>query len=106
MQASDVYVTVGLDRQGNVVEVTVAGRRIEPREGARGLLKPGDRTADCEEILQVLLQELLVCRKKGEKQAGQTEQPPASQVPPSEPPPGSDPCCYRDPRTGRVWCWC
>jgi len=19
---------------------------------------------------------------------------------------GTDPCCFRDPRTGQVWCWC
>ena len=106
MQASDVYVTVGLDRQGNVVEVTVGDRRIEPQQGARGLLKPGDRTAGCEEILHVLLQELLICRKKREEQSKQPEQTTEPQEPPSEAPVGSDPCCYRDPRTGKVWCWC
>ena len=107
MQASDVYVTVGLDKKGSVVDVTVGGKRIEPREGPRGHLKPGDRSAGCEEILQVLLHELLVCRKKRTEQTGQTETGTEPQQPPSEEtPPGSDPCCYRDPRTGKVWCWC
>jgi hypothetical protein len=91
---SEVYVTVGLDKQGNVVEVRAAGQIIEPKEGARGLLQPGGNAPGCEEIVKILVHELLTCGKKGSHPG----------TPP--PPPGSDPCCYRDPQTGRLWCWC
>jgi hypothetical protein len=27
-------------------------------------------------------------------------------IPKHEPAGGTDACCYRDPGTGRMWCWC
>jgi hypothetical protein len=94
MESSNVYVTIGLDKKGNVVEVRVDGRPIEPRQGPEGPLREGAGAPGCEEVVKRLVHELLTCRKKGS----------GSKPPP--PPPVEDPCCYRDPQTGRVWCWC
>jgi hypothetical protein len=92
MAATGVYVTVGLDKSGSIVEVRVNGRTIEPKEGKAGPTREGDEAPGCEEIAKRLVHELLVCRKK------KPGQPP--------PPPVTDPCCIRDPMTGRIWCWC
>lgn len=101
MQPSDVYVTVGLDKKGNVVEVRVDGRTIEPRQGVAGPLERHGTAPGCERVLAVLVHELLTC---GKKESGK---PPESSGTGDAPyGPGSDPCCYRDPRTGKVWCWC
>jgi hypothetical protein len=91
MQASGVYITVGLDKSGAVVEVHVDGRKIEPKESKPGPLDRNEAPG-CEEIAKTLAHELLFCRKK------KPQQPPS--------PPPTDPCCYRDPVTGRIWCWC
>jgi hypothetical protein len=92
MQSSDVYVTVGLDRKGQIVEVSVNGKPLKPRETPPGLLRKGGSAPGCEEVINMLVHELLTCRKKGDK---------------PRPTPGTtDPCCIRDPQTGRVWCWC
>jgi hypothetical protein len=90
MQSSNVYVTIGLDKSGSIVEVQVNGRRIEPREGKPGPTRDGDEAPGCEQIVKRLTHELLTCKKRG----------------PSPTPPPTDPCCYRDPITGRIWCWC
>lgn len=96
---SDVYVTIGLDKKGNVVEVRVNGRAIEPRKGPEGQLREGAGAPGCEEIVKRLVHELLTCRKKREPAPSPTPTP-------SPTPDTTDPCCYRDPQTGRVWCWC
>ncbi len=88
---STVYITVGLDKSGNVVEVHAGGRRIDPQESKTGPTREGEEVPGCEQIVKRLEHELLMCRKK--------------KTPP-ETPPVTDPCCYRDPATGRVWCWC
>ena len=103
MASSDVYITVGLDKHGNVQEVRVNGRPIEPKESRPGLLGPGGGAPGCEEIVTRLVHELLTCRQKGSKPGT----PPGTGTSPSpSPAPGTDPCCYRDPATGRIWCWC
>ena len=51
MASSDVYITVGLDKHGNVQEVRVNGRPIEPKESRPGLLGPGGGAPGCEEIV-------------------------------------------------------
>lgn len=86
---SNVYVTIGLDKSGAVVEVQVNGRTIEARQGKAGPTREGDEAPGCEQIVKTLQHELLLCRKKG-----------------GDPKPPTDPCCYRDPITGRIWCWC
>jgi hypothetical protein len=91
MAASNVYVTIGLDRAGSVVEVRVNGEIIEPKESPGGPSRVGEGAPGCEQIVKRLEHELLMCRKK--------------KTPPDTPPP-IDPCCYRDPATGRIWCWC
>ena len=101
MQSSDVYITVGLDKQGNVQEVRVNGEPIRPKEGPRGLLQDGESAPGCEEIVKRLVHELLTCRKKGSKPDTGTGTGPAP-----DPGWGRNPCCYRDPVTGRIWCWC
>ena len=94
MQSKDVYITVGLDRKGYIVEVSVNGKPLKPRDTPPGLITAGAHTPGCEEIINRLVHELLTCRKKGDK-------------PGPTPTPGTtDPCCIRDPQTGRVWCWC
>ena len=94
MQSDDVYITIGLDKKGNVREVRVNGKEISPRESHGGPLREGETAPGCEEVVKRLAHELLTCRKKGEK-------------PPTDPGGGgSDPCCYRDPASGRIWCWC
>ena len=104
MQSSDVYITVGLDRQGNVQEVRVNGKMVEPKISRPGLVEQGETAPGCEEIVKRLVHELLICRKKGSKGDSAPGTGPASTPP--EPGTGSDPCCYRDPATGRIWCWC
>ena len=95
MQSDDVYITIGLDKKGNVREVRVNGREITPRDGHVGPLREGESAPGCEEVVKKLVHELLTCKKKGEK------------PPPTDPGGGgSDPCCYRDPASGRIWCWC
>lgn len=89
MEDSRVYVTIGLDKSGSVVEVQVNGRRIEPKESKAGRTREGEGAPGCEQIVKRLEHELLICGKK---------------TPPAPPP--TDPCCYRDPVTGRIWCWC
>ena len=37
MESSNVYVTIGLDKEGKVVEVRVDGRPVEPKQGPPGL---------------------------------------------------------------------
>jgi hypothetical protein len=92
MAASGVYVTVGLDKSGSIVEVIVNGEPIKYRESRQGPSKEGDSAPGCEQIVKMLVHELLTCRKK---------------TPPGQPPPPvTDPCCIRDPATGRIWCWC
>ena len=49
--AGNVYVTIGLDKKGNVVEVRVDGRPIEPRQGPEGLLLEGAGAPGCEEVV-------------------------------------------------------
>ena len=90
---NNVYVTIGLDKSGSVVEVHVDGRTIEPKKSAPGPGRVGDGAGDCEQIVKTLVHELLTCGKKNPKPG------------PTTPPP-TDPCCYRDPITGRIWCWC
>ena len=88
------YITIGLDKKGNVQEVRVNGEVIRPREGNAGLIHEGGSTPGCEEVVGRLVHELLTCKKRGDK-------------PPTDSGGGgSDPCCYRDPITGRMWCWC
>jgi hypothetical protein len=94
MADSKVYVTIGLDKSGSVVEVRVNGEAIRYRESKPGLTHEGDGLPGCEQIVKLLVHELLTCRKKT---------PP---TPPGPTPPPTDPCCYRDPATGRIWCWC
>lgn len=89
---ADVYVTIGLDKAGNVVEVRLrGGDPIQPKESKAGPMREGGEAPGCEQIVKTLQHELLLCRKK--------------KTPPDTPP-VTDPCCYRDPATGRVWCWC
>jgi hypothetical protein len=95
---NDVYVSVGLDRKGNVVEVRVRGEAVRERQGATGQTRVGDSVPGCEHIVQTLIHELLSCRKKGAPEQTGGGTPPPSEV--------EDPCCYRDPATGKVWCWC
>lgn len=94
MATSNVYITIGLDKKGNVQEVRVDGKVIEPKETPKGRLNEGGEAPGCEKILKRLEHELLVCRKRDRT-------PPTPGTPPVE-----DPCCYRDPQTGRLWCWC
>jgi hypothetical protein len=94
MQSANVYITIGLDKRGNVQEVRVNGEAARQYDGKPGLLREGGSTPGCEQVIKTLVHELLTCKKKGDK-------------PPTDPGGGgSDPCCYRDPGTGRVWCWC
>ena len=94
MQSGNVYITIGLDKKGNVQEVRVNGNVIEARDSRIGPLHEGGNAGGCEEVVNRLVHELLTCRKKGDK-------------PPTDPGGGgSDPCCYRDPASGRIWCWC
>jgi hypothetical protein len=94
MQNGDVYITIGLDKSGGIVEVIVNGESLRARETPPGPLKRGGRAPGCEEVIDTLVHELLTCRKKGK-----------DPIPPPTSDP-TDPCCIRDPRTGRVWCWC
>jgi|tagenome__1003787_1003787.scaffolds.fasta_scaffold19761642_2 hypothetical protein len=95
MQSSNVYVTIGLDKHGSVVEVRLnGGQPIAPREGKPGPVDEGGSAPGCEQVMKKLMYELLTCRKK-------TPEP----TPVPTPPP-TDPCCIRDPITGRIWCWC
>jgi hypothetical protein len=96
----NVYVTIGLDKKGNVVEVRVDGRPIEPRQGPDGLLRDGGSAPGCEEVVQRLVHELLTCRKKGQPGSGTGTGSGGGSGS------GTDPCCYRDPNSGRIWCWC
>jgi hypothetical protein len=82
--SNDVYITVGLDRQGNVVEVLINGQPANERSYGGGASTSGGD----EETVKPLRHELVTRRKKGDTN------------------PGTDPCCYRDPATGRIWCWC
>jgi hypothetical protein len=94
MQNGNVYITIGLDQKGNVQEVRVKGEVIRPYEGNAGLMPEGAGAPGCEQVVKRLVHELLICKKKGDK-------------PPTDPGGGgSNPCCYRDPNTGRMWCWC
>ena len=94
MQSDNVYITIGLDKKGNVQEVRVNGTKIDPREGHVGPLPEGGNAPGCEEVVKKLVHELLTCKKKADK-------------PPTGPGGGgSDPCCYRDPASGRILCWC
>ena len=103
MQSGNVYITIGLDKQGNVQEVRVTGEVIRPYESKPGLVPEGGSTPGCEQVVQKLVHELLTCKKKGDKPTT----PPGGDNPPGGGGgAGSDPCCYRDPGTGRVWCWC
>lgn len=104
MENSEVYVTIGLDKKGNVVEVRLNGKDpIKPREGKAGLLRDGAVAPGCERVARYLVHELLACQKKG--RTGGTGEESGSDTY-DEPGSGTDPCCYRDPFTGRIWCWC
>jgi hypothetical protein len=105
MVSTEVYVTIGLDKQGNVVEVRLkGGDPIRYRESPRGLLREGGSAPGCEEVLKTLVHELLTCKKKEGK--GGTGTGGSGTGTGSGTGSGSDPCCYRDPATGRIWCWC
>jgi len=116
MENSEVYVTVGLDKKGNVVEVRLRGKDpIKPRGGKPGLLRDGAVAPGCEKVARYLVHELLVCQKKGhpggtgeEGSGSDTDYDPGSDSDSGNggSGSGSDPCCYRDPFTGRIWCWC
>ena len=67
MQSDNVYITIGLDKKGNVQEVRVDGKKIEPRESHGGELREGGNAPGCEEVAKKLVHELLTCKKKGDK---------------------------------------
>jgi hypothetical protein len=85
---SDVYVTIGLDKTGNIVEVKANDRLIEPRKSTQGMIAVGGSCPGCEEVIERQVHELLTCRSRS---AGGL---------------AAIPCCIRDPITGRIWCWC
>jgi len=98
---TEAYVTISLDKTGRVIRVEYDGRAIEPKRTQPGPARQGESTAECEEVVRILVHELLTCKKK------KPEDPKKPQDPKDPyPPPGTDPCCYRDQATGEVWCWC
>jgi hypothetical protein len=84
---SDVYVTIGLDKTGNIVEVQANGRVIEPRKSTEGMMVVGGSGPHGEEVIKRQVHELLTYRSGSGDVA-------------------TVPCCIRDPITGRIWCWC
>ena len=98
--AGNVYITISLDKKGNVVEVRVDGQPIEPRQGPAGLLHEGAGAPGCEKVVERLVHELLTCQKRGKPESD------TGTVSGGGSGKGSDPCCYRDPNSGRIWCWC
>jgi hypothetical protein len=97
MQTSDVYVTIGLDQQGNIVEVRANGRVIEPTRGPEGMISEGESTPGGEEVVKRVVHEVLTCRKEVSGSSGAARSSAGA---------GLYPCCIRDPITGRIWCWC
>jgi len=75
MQTRDVYVTIGLDKLGNIVEVKADGRVIEERESTEGM-----------ELIDRKMHEWLTYRSGAADAVAALT-------------------CIRDPITGRIWCW-
>jgi hypothetical protein len=75
MQSSEVYVTIGFDKQGTIVEVKVDGRVIEERKSTEGM-----------ELIDRKMHELLTYRSGAADAVAAVR-------------------CIRDPITGRIWCW-
>ena len=111
MEAGEVYVTIGLDKHGDIVEVRLkGGDAIRPKDSPRGPLQKGLGAPGCEEVVKMLVHELLACRKKTSEGSGAGQGGGSgsggSGSGGSGSGSGTDPCCYRDPATGRIWCWC
>jgi len=127
MHGSEVYITIGLDKNGDVVEVRLkGGDAIRPKDSPSGPLEKGREAPGCEKVLKILVHELLTCGTKkaddpgiatvtgsgsgmksngGSDSGGGTESSGGSDSGGGTGG-GTDPCCYRDPATGRIWCWC
>jgi hypothetical protein len=85
MQTRDVYVTIGLDKLGNIVEVKANGRVIEPRKSTEEI-SVGDVGPGGEEVIDRQVHELLTYQSGAGDALSSTR-------------------CIRDPITGRIWCW-
>ena len=87
------FVTVTLDSNGEIQKVRRGTRSVKRRKGkaARKELGPGAK------VVKRVKLEMLVHKKQTKKRGSGKGKGKGR---------GTDPCCFRDPRTGYVWCWC
>jgi hypothetical protein len=104
MEKEQTYVTIDLDRYGQIVSVRRDGREVEVRDGE----------GDAMELVngKRVIMTLHGATDRGSAHTTAPSSPsqnvPSTQPDPERPPEdaGSDPCCIRDAQTGRLWCWC
>lgn len=87
-------VTITLDNNGDIKKVRRGARTVKPRKGTAGrkALGPGAK------VVKRVRLELLVHKEQTKKRGGKGSKGKGKG--------GTDPCCFRDPRTGNVYCWC
>jgi hypothetical protein len=88
---TNAFLTITVSKKGKIRQVRQGEKAVRPKKGAAGKKALGEGAA----VVGKLELELLVHerKKKGGKGKGKGKG-------------GTDPCCFRDPRTGNVWCWC
>jgi hypothetical protein len=92
----EVYVTIGLDRHGCVVDVRLkGGEPLAPVKGQRRRLETGSGAPEGETVL------LLTSRTKNADHSGISAETAADAVTGL----AVGRCCVVDPATGRIWCW-
>jgi hypothetical protein len=92
----EVYVTIGLDKHGDVVDVRLkGGAALAPVNGQRRRLETGSGAPEGEKVL------LLTSRTKNADHSGIRTETAAD----GETGLAAGRCCVVDPATGRIWCW-
>jgi hypothetical protein len=95
---ADAFVTISINKKGEIQRVKRGRVAVRNKKGAAGkkALGRGARV-----VKRVALELLVhghgpVTKRKGSGGGGGKGKGKG----------GTDPCCFRDPNTGRVWCWC
>lgn len=94
---ADAFATISINKKGDIQRVKRGRVAVRRKRGSAGKKAAGPGAIVVKKVVLELLVHRPKMRPKKKGSGGSKGKGKGG---------GTDPCCFRDPRTGYVWCWC
>jgi len=96
---ASAFVTISISKKGEIRQIKRGRVAVRRKRGAAGKRVVGPGATVVKRVALELLVHGHATKRKGSGGGGGRGKGKGKGG-------GTDPCCFRDPRTGNVWCWC